>query len=125
MTIVKAASIDHINMNVRDLAESVAFYRDLFGFEVLKDQPGQDSRIIGHARVKLCLYENPEMDASKVGINHFGFYVENFGEVEAKLEEMGVKSLYGIVEWEESRSIYVVDPNGYEIELSEVEGGGL
>jgi hypothetical protein len=30
-----------------------------------------------------------------------------------------------VVAWQKSRSIYIKDPNGYEIELSEVWGGGL
>jgi hypothetical protein len=32
---------------------------------------------------------------------------------------------YGVVQWEKSRSVYILDPNGYEIELSEIDGGGL
>ena len=32
---------------------------------------------------------------------------------------------YGVYEWEYSRSVYITDPNGYEVELTEVFGGGL
>jgi len=28
-------------------------------------------------------------------------------------------------DWEKSKSVYIVDPSGYEIELSEISGGGL
>jgi len=39
---------------------------------------------------------------------------------------MEVKILYGgEVDWEKSKSVYVVDPSGYEIELSQLVGGGL
>lgn len=124
MTHLRASSIDHVNMNVNDLEESVAFYRDLFGFELKKDQPEQQSQIIGNDAIKLCLYENPE-GVSQSGINHFGFHVENFEEIEARCEAMGVRLLYGGVQWEHSKSFYIRDPNGYEIELSEVDGGGL
>jgi hypothetical protein len=31
----------------------------------------------------------------------------------------------GPIEWEKSASIYISDPNGYEIELSKVFGGGI
>ena len=60
------------------------------------------------------------------GIAHFGFNVTNFDEIIAKCKELGVEILYdGPVQFEKSRSVYVKEPSGYEIELSEVSGGGL
>jgi len=41
MAYLKALSIDHANMNVKNLEESVDFYSTLFGFELKKDQPDQ------------------------------------------------------------------------------------
>ena len=129
MTKLFATSIDHINMRVKNLADSVSFYSNLFGFQIKQeDNPNKGefpSKIIGNNSIKLCLYEVPEM-SPEGGIAHFGFHVENFSEVIAKCMELGVQILYGgEVDWEKSRSVYVVDPSGYEIELSEVSGGGL
>jgi hypothetical protein len=60
------------------------------------------------------------------GIAHFGFHISNFDEVIAKCHELKVQILYGgEVDWEKSKSVYIVDPSGYEIELSEISGGGL
>ena len=123
-TTLRAASIDHINLTVKDLEESVAFFRDLFGFEVIKDQPEQDSKIIGKGNIKRCLYEDRELEIG-AGINHYGFYIENFDEIVAQCEALGVTMPYGTVDWGRSRSVYITDPSGYEIELSEVPGGGL
>ncbi|PIW35462.1 MAG: VOC family protein, partial [Nitrosopumilales archaeon CG15_BIG_FIL_POST_REV_8_21_14_020_33_23] len=59
-------------------------------------------------------------------IAHFGFHVENFDEIMKICTSLGVKIYYdGPVQFEKSRSIYISDPNGYDIELSEVFGGGL
>jgi lactoylglutathione lyase len=121
---IQAKSIDHINMIVKDLSESVNFYSDLFGFEIKKDQKEYKSMIIGNDRIKLCLYEDEKLDPGN-GIIHFGFYVDNFDQVKAFCEAQKVKMPYGTVEWEKSRSIYIIDPNGYEIELSEKDGGAL
>ena len=123
--ILKVSSIDHINMSVKNLAQSVEFYKNLFGFEIKKEQPEEKSKIIGNDNVKLCLYEDSEMKLEGA-IAHFGFHVENFDEIMKICTSLGVKIYYdGPVQFEKSRSIYISDPNGYDIELSEVFGGGL
>ncbi len=124
MTHFVATSIDHINMYVTDLAESVAFYHDLFGFEVKENQPQQISQIVGNDSIKLCLYEDPDQVGGS-GIKHFGFCVEDFDAVVEQCKALNLEMPYGVLEWEHSRSVYIVDPSGYEIELSEIEGGGL
>ncbi|MCH7496832.1 MAG: VOC family protein [Candidatus Marinimicrobia bacterium] len=121
---LKATAIDHVNLTVKNLAESVSFFEQLFGFEVIKDQPDQASQIIGNDSIKLCLYEDPNLDIG-AGINHYGFHVENFDAVVEACRTLGVSMPYGTVDWGPSRSVYITDPSGYEIELSEVPGGGL
>lgn len=125
VTHLHAKSLDHLNMNVRNLAESVEFYEKLFGFRVLKEQPEEDSKIIGNEHIKLCLYEVDEVNGS-TGIAHFGIHVSNFSEIENKCKEMNIRTKYDApLEWEKSRSIYIYDPSGYVIELTEAAGGGL
>ena len=122
---LKVTSMDHVNMTVKNLEESVEFYKKLFGFEVRKEQPEHQSKIIGNDNVKLCLYEEPDMNPEG-GIAHFGFNIENFDEIIDKCKSLGVQVLYdGPVQFEKSKSIYIKDPNGYDIELSEIPGGGL
>jgi len=122
---LKATSMDHVNMTVKNLEESVKFYKDLFGFEVKKEQPEDKSKIIGNDSIKLCLYEDPGMKPEG-GIAHFGFHIQNFDDIMQKCKELGVTIYYdGPVQFEKSRSIYISDPSGYDIELSEVRGGGL
>ncbi len=129
MNSLKATSIDHVNMKVKNLEQSVKFYKNLFGFEIKQEENANKldvpSKIIGNDTIKLCMYEIPDM-SPEGGIAHFGFNVANFNEIIAKCEELKVEVLYGgIVDWETSKSVYIVDPSGYEIELGEVPGGGL
>ena len=129
MNNLNATSIDHVNMKVKDLEKSVEFYKNLFGFEIKQEENANKldapSKIIGNDTIKLCLYEIPEM-SPEGGIAHFGFNVANFNEIIQKCKELGVEVLYGgPVEWEKSKSVYIKDPSGYEIELGEVSGGGL
>ena len=127
--ILKATSIDHVNMKVKSLDQSVNFYKNLFGFEVKQEEnPNKidvPSKIIGNDAIKLCMYEVPDM-SPEGGIAHFGFNIENFEEIIEKCKENNVEILYGgPIDWEKSKSVYIKDPNGYELELGEVVGGGL
>ena len=124
-----ATTIDHVNFKVKSLEETFKFYHDLFDFQIKQEiNPNKSdvpSIIIGNDTIKLCLYEVPDMKPDG-GIAHFGFHITNFNDILKKCKELGVDILYeGIVDWEKSKSVYIVDPNGYEIELSEISGGGL
>ena len=126
---LNATSIDHVNMKVRNLEQSIKFYNNLFGFKIKQNENpnklGVPSQIIGNDTIKLCMYEMPTM-SPEGGIVHFGFNVENFEDIIEKCNEIRVEILYGgYVEFEKSRSVYIKDPNDYEIELSERQGGGL
>ncbi len=126
---LKAVSIDHVNMKVKNLEQSVEFYRNLFGFEIKQEEnPNKTdvpSKIIGNDSIKLCMYEVPDM-SPEGGIAHFGFNIENFDEIISRCNELEVKILYGgPIDWEKSKSVYIVDPSGYEVELGQVSGGGL
>ena len=127
---LKATSMDHVNMNVKNLTQSVDFYKNLFGFEIRKDDnfPNKldvPSKIIGNNSIKLCLYEDPSISVGG-GIAHFGFHIANFDQIMNKCKELNVEVLYGgPIEFEKSLYVYIKDPSGYDIELSEVSGGGL
>ncbi len=125
--ILQTTGIDHINLDVTNLAQTVDFYKKLFGFVVLKDQPEENSKIIGNEFIKLCLYQKDEFrQFRKNGFNHFGFHIKNFEEIIQKCAELDIEVFYGgPIEWEFSESIYIKDPNGYEIELARVFGGGI
>ena len=64
-------------------------------------------------------------------INHWGFVVDDFDALCRKLDAPGVDVLYrteggdGIFVYPRSRSLYVADPDGNEIELTSRFGGGL
>ena len=132
-------NIDHINMNVSNLEASIHFYQKVFNFEVKEKKeyfsPKQNKNIkyaiIGKSnKGLLALYESDEM-ISKSSINHFGFYIDNLNsETSKKLHQNGVKvwnyeTNYGIIDYKQSTSIYIEDPDGYEIELTNNFGGGL
>jgi catechol 2,3-dioxygenase-like lactoylglutathione lyase family enzyme len=122
--------VDHLNLNVSNLNDSVRFYQNLFGFKVFEQ--GQSSnnnpyKIIGLPNsLFLCLYENKSAVQSG-SLNHVGIHIMgDFEKAREDLEAIGVGVEYGgMVEYPDSRSLYISDPDGNKIELSEVFGGGL
>lgn len=128
---IRLTRIDHINMRVKDLETSARFYGEVFGFEPKQSGVvnGRRWTILGlKDQAYLCLYEVGEARRveQELQINHFGFHVADFGALETRLRDQGVPILYGgALPSGKSRSIYIEDPSGYEIELSELLGGGL
>jgi lactoylglutathione lyase len=130
-TMLNITGVDHLNLNVKSLSESQKYYSELFGFELREEGTSASSGapyvILGlKNKIYLCLYENESADKETRFLNHLGFHVENFDEVLKELEARNLPYLYGgHVQYQNSRSVYTEDPNGIEIELSEVFGGGL
>ncbi|MCB9094488.1 MAG: VOC family protein [Halobacteriovoraceae bacterium] len=116
-------------MNVKDLDETVRFYEEIFGFEEKEkgtSMSGNPYKIIGIPnKVYLCLYESEFDDPEIEKLNHLGFNIEDFDSALEKLKKAKVKINVENYQFDHSRSIYIEDPNGIEIELSEKFGGDL
>src|SRR5690349_16661114 len=100
--------VDHINMFVKDLAESITFYRMVFGTdaEIKQDGFAKGIRwcIIGIPnKFYFCLYElkGKDFDTDALHINHIGFYVPDFDETVRRVELMGIPVEYQgkAIEW--------------------------
>jgi lactoylglutathione lyase len=119
--------IDHLNISVSNINESLNFYQKVFGFKVYEqgESHGEPYFIIGEKEaLYLCLYQSKKRPGGP--INHIGINVQNFNSIEERLRLADIPILYGgIVEYPLSHSIYIQDPDGNEIELSEIFGGGL
>lgn len=137
---VRVNAIDHLNMTVNDLDESISFYSKIFGFEVVEDSRKEDLSpnklgtayaVIGlKGSVYLVLHQSLKKGHGQDGsdpvrIVHFGLHVADFDAVVDTLKATPISLLYGdrIFEWPHSRSFYVLDPSGHEIELVEHFGG--
>ncbi len=133
---LKFNQIDHINITVNNLEKSVDFYSRVFGFKIYEDSTYNKTpyKIIGKSgAAMLCLYQNKkspiDSEKQKSSINHIGFNIDFYDEIVKDLERMEVKINYingsAIIEYPESKSIYISDPDGNEIELTEQIAGGL
>lgn len=133
---ITVGAIDHVNISVTDLERAMDFYERVFGFRLVEDGRSRvDAPYVimsAGGRAFLALHENARTTKpSRPFINHWGFVVGDLDRVRGKLDKLGVPTQDadsesgGVRHWAHSRSVYVYDPDGHEIELAEVFGGGL
>ncbi len=121
--------LDHINLTVANLKESIEWYGKVFGFELVESGTtayGHKWGIVGSNDSMICMYEvagrlraDQKEDHSIHQIDHFGIRVSDRDQWRKTIQEHSLKIHYGgEVEYPFSRSWYVHDPSGHEIEVS-------
>ncbi len=120
--------LGHLVLYVRDLARSAAFYRDVLGWrEVVPETPGVPAAAFSSGRThhELLLIEvgpdaTPIPPGRRVGLYHFGLKVgdtdDELREALARLEQADV-TVVGASDHTVTHSLYILDPDGNEIEL--------
>jgi catechol 2,3-dioxygenase-like lactoylglutathione lyase family enzyme len=119
----------HIGLNVTDLAQSRAFYEDVFGFTTVgqSEEAGRRYAFLGDKKsLVLTLWEqgSAAFDRTRSGLHHLSFQVDGIDDVkaaEAKLRARGVRFAHdGIVphgEGMQSGGIFFEDPDGIRLEI--------
>lgn len=127
---MQGIQLDHLNLTIKDLDETVAWYARVFGFEVVERdvQDGVPWAVLRAEDAMLCVYEYPERkhldrfalgERGLHGMNHFSLRIEDVPEWQQIVERESLEVLYGgVVEWPHSRSWYIKDPTGNEIEVT-------
>ena len=144
---MKITGADHTSYTVSNLERSLAFYRDLLGFEVLHIRPQITNRyfrdIVGYPdgvikgaflaipgtdhRLELFEYVHPRgtpLDTrnNNPGSSHMAFYVDDLVALYEDLKTKGVQFRSPPVYMDEGPNaggwaVYMLDPDGITIEL--------
>jgi catechol 2,3-dioxygenase-like lactoylglutathione lyase family enzyme len=135
---VKVNSLDHLVINVSDVARSVEWYRKVLGMEVKIFDPGQGkpprtSLIFGSQKINLRPHDADKVewftaDHETAGSDDLCFLTSSTpDEVVAHLKTCGVAIAEGPVRKQGARgalrSVYCRDPDGSLIEISSYEDG--
>jgi catechol 2,3-dioxygenase-like lactoylglutathione lyase family enzyme len=118
--------LDHVNMSVADLNQTISFYQQLLGMRVRwrgTTPSGLEAAHIGDERSYLALFEigereRKEASYSELGLNHFGLVVDDLDEAKRKLASLNIEPTME-ADYEPGRRLYFLDPNGVEVELVE------
>ena len=120
--------LEHVNLTVSDVDRSAGFYGDLFGFRLRwrgKTADGAEAAHVGDDRCYLALFQarrpgRPPRDYAGVGLNHFGFVVDDLGAMKRRLASHGI-SPHSEQAYDPGRRLYFLDPDGIEVELVEYD----
>lgn len=121
---MKIHELGHVVLYVSDLERSANFYRDTLGFREISRGRGAAAFSSGRTHHELLLLEIGGMPkTSRIpvpGLYHIGFKIgdspEAAREVFQELQQQGV-SIIGTSDHGVTHSIYILDPDGNELEL--------
>ncbi len=125
---MQVKELGHLVLYVKDVKRSAAFYGDVLGWKaVFAGGPGMPAAAFSSGRThhELLLIEVGEDAASvpagrRLGLYHFGLKVgdtdEELREAVTRLKEAGVP-IVGATDHTVTHSLYILDPDGNEIEL--------
>lgn len=124
--------LEHVNITVRDLDESSAFYCTLLGGRISWEGTAVNmTRTVRAAHVELpdrsyiSMFERESgerapYDYAPPGINHIGFVIDDLAEARDRLRQLAC-AVEKEASYAPGKRIYLFDPNGIEIELVEYE----
>ncbi len=101
--------IDHVSVQVADLARSSAFYQSLFNFRVVSEDKENQIVRLGTAANMVSLHQK-----SPIGVDHFAIGIENFNkdDVTRKLLSHGLTPLENL-----DAGLHVKDPDGVGVQF--------
>jgi catechol 2,3-dioxygenase-like lactoylglutathione lyase family enzyme len=107
----KAATIDHVSLQVADLQRSIDFYQKMFGFSVVSQESSRSIMRLGNSRTLVSL--NRESPAGIV--DHFAIGIPKFNKDVAVryLKERGATPLQG-----NFAGFHIKDPDAIRVQIS-------
>ncbi|MEM7723519.1 MAG: VOC family protein [Pseudomonadota bacterium] len=118
-------TVGHVHLRVSDLERSIAFYRDVLGFDLIQRYGDQAAFLSAggyHHHLGLNTWDSlggPRRPAGTTGLYHVAFLYPDrasLGRAIAQVRAMGV-SLSGAADHGVSEAVYLDDPDGNGIEL--------
>ena len=124
---MKAHYLGHVVFYVREIKRSLAFYRNLLGFELVGEMKHPLNAVAltsGRTHHEILLIEvgaaPPPQKGHRLGLYHIGIKMgdslDELQTVRNELNEAGV-FISGMSDHTVSQSLYLEDPDGNEVEL--------
>jgi catechol 2,3-dioxygenase-like lactoylglutathione lyase family enzyme len=107
----KAATIDHVSIQVADLKRSSDFYQKMFGFKEVSGEPARNILRLGNTTNLVSL----NLEKPTGIVDHFAIGIPRYNKDVAvrHFTERGVKPLEG-----NFAGFHVIDPDGIRVQIS-------
>jgi catechol 2,3-dioxygenase-like lactoylglutathione lyase family enzyme len=124
----RVEGIDHVALTVRDVARSVAWYREVLGLERRHAEVwGDFPAVVGAGATALALFPTrvpapgPPPGRDVLSVRHIAFRVDGatFGRARAHLEARGIAPTFE--DHTAAHSLYFTDPDGHQLEITTYE----
>jgi len=122
MALPDDAHIGAVSLTVRDLQRSIAFYRDVLGFRVGKDNASEAALSADGAETLIELHERTDAvlrPRRSTGLFHFAILVPDRAALGRSLRRLVEQDwpLTGVADHLVSEALYLNDPDGLGIEI--------
>jgi len=113
----------HAHLFASNLDQSLVFYRDWFGGEVVLDMElaGARNVFMKIGRGRLHFYDQPPKNALRGPVHHLGMQVENLEELVEKMKAAGVPFRKPIADFGFWKYVMAPAPDGVLLELFEID----
>ena len=126
--------VDHVELNARDIAKTVAFYRDVLGFEVTRwvraERGGRVAEVaclaLDDFMIEILRADEEQVNQRATGLRMLALRVDDMSSTVAALEQQGVRlagapnpnplTFHGI-------RAEILDPDGVHVELRQWQHG--
>ena len=106
----RSTRIDHISIQVTDMARSVEFYEKIFGLKILGEDKENEIVRMGVTRIIVSLHRKPPVGI----VDHFAIAIDDFDReaVTAELAKHGLTAQQNL-----DYGFYVRDPEGIPVQI--------
>lgn len=115
-------SLHHAHLFASNLDESIKFYKDMFGANVLFDlkMAGARNVMITIGSSKINFYDQPPKDQGRGAIHHLGIETDDLEALVAHMENKGFQFIKEIKNFGPLRYVMAGAPDNVLLELFEV-----
>ena len=84
--------IRHLAIFARDPHEMARYYQKVFDMKLVHTSPDGQHCFVSDGYLTMALLKHTTEGSAPVGLNHFGFSVENRAEIERRIAELGMEA---------------------------------
>jgi catechol 2,3-dioxygenase-like lactoylglutathione lyase family enzyme len=115
-------SLHHAHLFASNLDESIKFYQDMFGAEILFDlkMAGARNVMISIGSSKINFYDQPPKDQGRGAIHHLGVETDNLEALVLHMKDKGFQFIKEIKNFGPLKYVMAAAPDNVLLELFEV-----